>query len=371
MKKQKKRTLRPQELWNPGAVEQWLENEAAKGWRLTDCNGWFATFEAAEPKACRVRVHPQGPEAREAFLERIAAYEEMGWHYAAAIEHDFEIFYCDNPAVPELDTDPVAYGWAWEKQLKRAWRNGWLLLLVPLVILVLPWITRKTLLDTLLSMPLVLLFAAVVLVPLVTVLCARQLWTVRKLRCQITAGVKPGRDGNWRKDRRWWRIATLLYVVYWVLYVFGNAGWAVVAPDTSGMPYVAATELAPKTVREDWAFEVEGYVRRSTPLNPAREESQLCAEGQRRVRNTGDRVQFEFLAKALYREKVKEFREDWPEAEEIAVEHDAFDEAVLLTGGENVQMLLVRAGKIVYSLWVNFPADLSGSIEAVAADLSA
>lgn len=34
--KQKKYTLRPLELWASGAIEKWLEDEAAKGWRLTD-----------------------------------------------------------------------------------------------------------------------------------------------------------------------------------------------------------------------------------------------------------------------------------------------------------------------------------------------
>ena len=52
------------------------------------------------------------------------------------------------------------------------------------------------------------------------------------------------------------------------------------------------------------------------------------------------------------------------------MENNAFDEAVLLTGGEDVQMLLVRKGKLVYSLWVNFPADLSVGIERAAEYLS-
>ena len=51
------------------------------------------------------------------------------------------------------------------------------------------------------------------------------------------------------------------------------------------------------------------------------------------------------------------------------MENDAFDRAVVLTAGEE-RMFLARAGKVVYALWLNFPADLGSAIEAVAADLT-
>lgn len=368
MKKRKKWTPKPLELWNPGAVEQWLEEEAAQGWRLKDSNGWFVKFEAAEKRSCRVRVHPQGPEAREAFLERIAAYEEMGWEYAAALDLDFEIFYCDDPAAPELYTDPVVYGWAWEKQLKRARRNAWLLLLLPLFVRLLPCIMRRSALQTLLAMPAALLIASVVLAPLLTALCIRQLWLIGKLCRKIKAGVKPERNDNWRKDRRWWRLALALLLVYWVVYVLGNAGQVLARPDTFDLPYVAAAELMPGSNTAQW--ELETYVQRSTPLDVVRFETELSYGEQSRVRNTSDKVRLTALAKALYREKREEFRAEWPEAAETAIENDAFDEAVLLVGGQDTQMLLVRAGKTVYSLWVNFPADLNGKIGDLAAALS-
>ena len=56
--KDRKRTLRPLELWNPGAIEKWLEDEAAKGWRLEDCGRVLATFRAMEPGTYRVRLRP-------------------------------------------------------------------------------------------------------------------------------------------------------------------------------------------------------------------------------------------------------------------------------------------------------------------------
>ena len=51
------------------------------------------------------------------------------------------------------------------------------------------------------------------------------------------------------------------------------------------------------------------------------------------------------------------------------MENDAFDQAVLLTAGEE-RLFLARTGKVVYALWLDFPADLERAIEAAAADLA-
>ena len=71
--KERKRTLRPLELWNPGAIEKWLEDEAARGWQLTGCGRVLATFTAVEPGAYRVRLRPQQPETSKARRERAGA----------------------------------------------------------------------------------------------------------------------------------------------------------------------------------------------------------------------------------------------------------------------------------------------------------
>ena len=117
--RRQKRVLRPLKLWNPGAIEKWLEDEAAKGWQLTDCGRMLAVFKVIEPGTYRVRLRPQRPETPEARRERGAASREMGWDCTAVIfgddDYDCEVFYCGDPSAPELDTDPVAWGWAWEQ----------------------------------------------------------------------------------------------------------------------------------------------------------------------------------------------------------------------------------------------------------------
>ena len=74
------------------------------------------------------------------------------------------------------------------------------------------------------------------------------------------------------------------------------------------------------------------------------------------------------MAKALYRERAADFQKNYLDATETAVENGAFDEAMLLTAGEE-QLFLARTGKVVYALWVDFPADLEESIQHVAAEL--
>ena len=123
--------------------------------------------------------------------------------------------------------------------------------------------------------------------------------------------------------------------------------------------------LAEGTDKDDWEFETENYVYKRTPLAPDRFGIQYRGENGETVRNAADRLRFGSLAKALYREREKAFRKDYPDAVETAVENDAFDRAVVLTAGEE-RLFLAWAGKVVYALWLDFPADLTGAVAGAA-----
>ena len=372
----KKWAVRPMELWNPGAAEQWLEHEAAKGWYLAKSNGWFATLEREEAKPCRARIHPHGPEKTEDFEARRDAYAEMGWRFYAVAgrnwDVDFEVYYCDDPAAPELDTDPVAYGWVWEKQLKKAWREGWLIPLVVLAFLVAFFamlLRNTTPLQLLLSMPAPLLFALLVLWPLVMAISARQLVLVHGLRRKVKAGLMPEHDGSWRASRLWWRIITWVLLAYWVLYLCSNVLGILIRPDekTETAPYITTSELLPDTRPEDWSF--EGYRLKGSFLQPLDFYIRMGDGQQRRVINETQHLRFEALAEAVYEAELEEYRTQWSSIRET--EFDAFDETVLLENDSNgVSVLLVRSGKTVYALWVNFPADLPGRLESIAQDMN-
>ena len=372
--KERKRTLRPLELWNSGAIEKWLEDEAAKGWQLTDCGRVLATFTAVEPGTYRVRLRPQQPETPEARRERSAAWRELGWDCTAVIigddDFDCEVYYCGDPSVPELDTDPVAWGWAWEKPLRHSWRVALvmlgLLVALPLVLSVL--VPGRSALEALLDQNLSWLLYLAFLC-LLGVVMLRRLWYLRRMRRELAAGMVPD-PGSWRRDRRWQQTVLVLLVACWFLWLFSGAAplWQG-EPDTASLPYTSPMSLAEGTDKDDWEFETENFVYRRTPLAPDRFGVQYRGENGEVVRSAADRLRFAWLAEALYREREKAFRKDYPDFVETTVENDAFDQAAVLTAGEE-RLFLARAGKVVYALWLNFPADLERAIEAVAADLA-
>ena len=109
----RKHTFIPAEGWETGALEAWLEDEAAKGWRLADSGSRLAAFDRAEPARCRVRLQPKRQETAEAWRERTDAYAAMSWTYAGELRGQ-EVYYCDDLAAAELESDPVAQKWTWE-----------------------------------------------------------------------------------------------------------------------------------------------------------------------------------------------------------------------------------------------------------------
>lgn len=146
----------------------------------------------------------------------------MGWDCTAVItgddDYDCEVFYCGDPSAPELDTDPVARSWAWEKPLRRSWRTAWVVLglLAALLAALLLGASRPAL-DFLLNENLFwllwLCFLGVVML--------RRLWYLRRMRRQLAAGLAPD-PGNWRRDRRWQQTVVVLFLVCWMLPLVGG-----------------------------------------------------------------------------------------------------------------------------------------------------
>lgn len=367
--RKKKYVLRPLELWLPGAIEQWLEEEAARGWYLTDCGPRLAKLERRKPAVCRVRVQPCRPEPEERWKERFAAYEAMGWVFAASITTDFEVFYCGDPTAPELQTDPVAWGWAWEKPLRRAkWEGLFCLLLFPLLAALSLFLDDSPL-EFLLSMPVPLL-ASYLIAPLLAVYGVRELLAVRRARRALAAGLTPEFRGNWRKSRRWWRLFALLYAAYWLVCGLGGLlWWELAEPDALTVPVVSVTTLAPDSGPEDWEIDFDSFNGRESPLRPAHLELRRYDGGGREICLTGDRLCAAFLAGAAYREKLAEQKKLWPDAAETPIADSRFDEAVLLETGEGA-CFLARRGRAVTSARVNFPVDLAAHLDDFAAALA-
>ena len=70
----RKWTLCPVNIWDAETMERWLEDEAARGWRLDGSRQWSdrrVRFLRTEPAACRVRMQPVGFSSQEAWRERM------------------------------------------------------------------------------------------------------------------------------------------------------------------------------------------------------------------------------------------------------------------------------------------------------------
>ena len=87
-------------------MEAWLEDLARKGWILKSMYACFATFEESEPKELRYRIVPNA--AFKAEDEEISFYEENGWHFADC-SRGLNVFYCEDPQIPELFTDTRSF----------------------------------------------------------------------------------------------------------------------------------------------------------------------------------------------------------------------------------------------------------------------
>ena len=103
--KDKKRMLIPDNSWDIGAVESWLEDQAAEGWHLTECWGRRARFQREEPKRVRYRLMPFPDEFMQSKVEREALYADLGWRFVAN-RWDYQVYVCEDPAAAELETDP-------------------------------------------------------------------------------------------------------------------------------------------------------------------------------------------------------------------------------------------------------------------------
>ena len=64
--KQTRRFLMPVEGWDPGAMEEWLVYQAARGWMPVSFGVWYAKFRRSQPRTCRARLEPLREEDNQA-----------------------------------------------------------------------------------------------------------------------------------------------------------------------------------------------------------------------------------------------------------------------------------------------------------------
>jgi len=138
----------PSEL-DAAAIETWLEDKAADGWRLTGFDRRFwrvaGKFDKAEPCLTRYRLTPLPRKERKPEEEQRELCEAQGWRYVATIPYRFHIWRTDDETVPEMDTDPVTQAEGYRYLRRRSWweffSNGLIFAFLVGLLLVLNWVT--------------------------------------------------------------------------------------------------------------------------------------------------------------------------------------------------------------------------------------
>ena len=364
-----KRFLAPMDLWDVGTIEAWLEEKAAQGWILEKW-GTYPRFERMEPRPCRVRLDPQGQRTQVEQEEADALYRDMGWRRACPVWDDYLVYYCFDPAAPDLYTDPASQAWAWEKLLKRTVRRNVLALLLLAV-----WTALQF--DDLFSNNVVELFlrgmwAVWLFVVLYVGRLARQIMGVRRQRQRLEAGVSLERGDPARAVKRRMRAEVINWATIVLLYVF-LAGLVAgqrempLSDAPEPLPYVAMEVLAP----EEAALPLDSslYRERRSLLMDHREVSQFRWDLEASLWAGFDRVRLRILAEALYRERLENFLDAWPEVAVREVTDSRFDRAVVIDTGKN-QCFIGQMGRAVLMERVRTDQDLTDHLDDFAAVLA-
>ena len=369
-----KRFLAPGDLWDTGTIEAWLEEKAAQGWILEKWGG-FARFERMDPRTCRVRLDPQGQQE-----EAEALYAEMGWRPACPLG-SYQVYYCFDPAAPDLYTDPATQAWAWSKLLKRTARRSALAVALWAV-----WTALQ--LDDLWSGQLVerLLMGMWAIWLFVLWFVGRELWQlarqllgVRRQRNRLQAGVSLERGDPARAVRRQRRREIVSWTFIGLMAVFVAslaAGRQELPLSDAPEPLSAVTleALAPGEAARpmDWAQ----YEEFRSPLMMTRRQVTEWRWSGPHLETALAQIRFEPLADLLYREWLGEARSQWPEAAATEWRDDRFDQAILLDNGPGSdgranQILVARRGGVVLRQIVQFRGDLTDHLDDYAAVLAA
>lgn len=371
--KNHKRFLAPMDLWDVGTIEAWLEEKAAQGWILEKW-GTYPRFERMEPRPCRVRLDPQGQRIQVEQEEADALYRDMGWRRACPVWDDYLVYYCFDSAAPDLYTDSASQAWAWEKLLKRTVRRNVLALLLLAV-----WTALQF--DDLFSDNAVELFLrGMWAVWLFVVLyvggelwrLARQITGVRRQRQRLEAGVPLERGDPARAIKRRKRAEVLGWTTIVLLYVFvaglvGSQREMPLSAAPEPLPYVSMEVLAP----EEAALPLDSSLYRESRslLTDHREVSQFRWDLEASLLAEFDRVQLPILAEALYRERLANFLDAWPEVAVREVTDSRFDRAVVIDTGKN-QCFIGQMGRAVLMERVRTDRDLSAHLDDFAAVLA-
>lgn len=369
------RRLIPDNRWDMGMMENWLEDMAAEGWLLEKCGGRFATFARWEPRPCRFRLEPFGSRTQVQQEAAEELYAQLGWRRLCPLR-EFLIFYCLDPDAPELQTDPVTESWLVEKMLKKIRRElvlSWLFLLVCMGLFAFRLLRSETPVeDLILGTDAEIVFAAVLLPWLVweTVQALRR---IRHARRQTAAGFPRTHTGNWRKERRQAAVGLTLLVIFYIL-ALGYPFWQIWSSDSQmdvDRPRLMGYQLDPTLDESRQNSDI--HLENPSFFAPAHTDlwETYSGSGEPRVLSEYFSLRFSALAEPLYVEQVEQVRAAWPEAEFTEPEVSGMDHVTLAQTQYNTILVASRGKAVIYvgAFGVRGLADHLDDYAAVLAEL--
>lgn len=304
MKTSERQTVRrlvPCPPYDVEACESWLGDMAEQGLMLERWGGFEARFRRETPRPVRYRltaarlkgnvlfIPPGRPDAGEEAL-----YEEAGWHFVCR-QDEFYIYACDDPAAPELHTDPAVQALS----LKMACRSavfsfvGWAIVIA----------LRSSELFSgdgflnLVEYPLTaLVFAFCYLSLMLTSL--QNLYCIFSLRRKLKRGLPPDHHKNWRWSaplhrcaNGLWRLALPFLIVLLFCVIFHpdrSAYLRNTEEEKAAMPFATMEDLAEGTFVPDEERYQYSELRRSllAPTIWEYSESGQIVQGGRAVLDT-------------------------------------------------------------------------------------
>ncbi|MDY5510197.1 MAG: DUF2812 domain-containing protein [Dysosmobacter sp.] len=327
MKDAEYKELRPANVYDVAANESWLEDMAKQGYRLKGMTGWSGIFEKAEPFSCRYRMQPLSKKEKHPPEETVEGYRELGWEYAGTIPGTFHVWRCEDPAAPELDTDPVVQGMGYRylrgKMQRSAVVDG---LLLAVLVALYVWAFANTstpLLDTLEAIPGRIL-AGVATGCLIVMLIACEVRSMRRLLRSLNAGIPLDRPRPYRWQK--WMARGLLagMVFIWLTMLLGNiraidggslsGGWDNMGRDGApkdGTVYVDLADLEGAAATEIWRSrtkfqELCPRMYRTAQLSLDSEEEELQPGDSLPVRASAETTYYRMLTEGLARQLTEE-----------------------------------------------------------------
>lgn len=365
--------IAPISVYDVAAQQAWLEDMAAKGELLSARGGGFAGFCDSAPKEVRYRMEPLARREDCPDLDRREVYRSLGWEYVCTVKGSFHIWRCDDPAAPELETDPVVQGMAYNYQRRMLRRGGFAVAAVWAVPILLALYFQLTMRGAYFSR-LVESWtpaweALALLAALVFALSQALYWglSFRRFVRALERGMPQPRRRPYRVSRLLGAAALAVYALFLV-----SRCAALVRP--SSRPFVPVDDLpgpvpCVSMAQLDPAAETDG------PLAAAW-QNWLTAEQWWTVEDLGDsdctsryyRLWLPALAEPLEKSLVASCRESG--ADMVPASAEGLDSAWTGSAGNGLQYLVVRRDGQLVRGSVRLDGDISEHLDAYAALLA-